>query len=145
MVQGESFLEGISLRDESYDGTGSKWDRKVDPTSVPVDTPSSVTIFHKESESESFQLSPRTEDGGKAHSWLTGGLGQLTDKIEGASSFTMDLGYGLGKPFFTISLSYIPSLQLMAGCFLLSPSPSTSPHGRQSLRFHSLLMLKSKL
>ena len=122
MVQGDSFLEGISLRDETYDGFGSKWDRKVDPfptqtqqqqQSTLPDTPNLVPIFHEaeDDESSSFQLSPRSDIGngnmsktssttGGLNPLLTAGLGQLTDKIEGASSFTMDLGYGLGKLIF---------------------------------------------
>jgi len=129
MVEGDSFLEGISLRDESYDGFGSKWDRRVDPSLHPPKSPSTphhnnlLTILHApdqeegsedtevgSEDEESFQLSPRQEAGPNSSTttsppYLTKGLGQLTDKIEGASAFTMDIGYGLGKlpPWLSLS------------------------------------------
>jgi len=135
MIQGDTFLEGISLRDESYDGKGSKWDRRVDPllqqsSLIDKDTHQqqqnqhpqdpTVKLFQEEEdvaeeaveeENESFQLSQQSsgssssissspmenQTGLNINPLLTDGLGQLTDKIEGASSFTMDIGYGLGK------------------------------------------------
>lgn len=146
MVQGDTFLEGISLRDESYDGKGSKWDRKVDLISTSnsgSDKENVVNIFHQ-IESFDFDLSGGMNsnngssgsstggDGSDASTntntnsnspnglntntnnnfLLTGGLGQLTDKIEGANSFTMDIGYGLGK-FSPLSFFYfLPLFEL---------------------------------
>lgn len=116
--QGAIFSEGISLRDESYDGQGSKWDgRNVEP--VPGDNNE-----HAVSSLNSFQIvginrpdssdvdfggesydgeSIVTDPSGPVAELLTGGLGQLTDTIEGANSFTMDIGYGIGTFYKNIA------------------------------------------
>jgi len=92
MEQGDIFSEGISLQDDSYDGQGGTWDRTVDLPMNSVDKDNSINIFHQ----PELNAGERNRSEGRAL-LLTGGLGQLTDKIEGGNSFTMDLGYGLGK------------------------------------------------
>jgi len=92
MEQGDVFSEGISLRDESYDGQGGKWDRRVEPR-MADNKENAITIFHRPEFNLNEMNSSESISGGEM---LTGGLGQLTDKIEGANSFTMDIGYGLG-------------------------------------------------
>lgn len=148
MLDGDIFLEGISLRDDSYDGLGSKRDRRVlqdqqqhqpivnqQQPHMSLLTPSSlgsstdkenvVNIFHRdavvegEGEDREDDENGENDDEGreredKMNDWdredrkgdeperlLSGGLGKLTDKIEGANSFTMDIGYGLGKNNFS--------------------------------------------
>jgi hypothetical protein len=99
--QGNIFSEGISLRDESYDGQGSKWDRRVEPR-IMDNKENTINIFHRpEFNLNEMNMSSSSINAGgeeRTGEMLTGGLGQLTDKIEGANSFTMDIGYGLGKP-----------------------------------------------
>lgn len=113
--QGDTFSEGISLRDDSYDGQGSKWDRKVEVETASGgdnNNENSVNIFQHRIEppySDASNNSLGEPAGGsdaaedlldvtRPRELLTGGLGQLTDKIEGANSFTMDVGFGLGMP-----------------------------------------------
>lgn len=97
--QGDTFSEGISLRDESYDGQGSKWDRRVDfdgegdtgfKTQSSEPSPDPDIIDFSESNYGEGDAGPEI---------LTGGLGQLTDTVEGANTFALDVGYGLGKSF----------------------------------------------
>lgn len=125
MEQGDTFSEGISLQDETYDGQGSKWDRRVEVEQLNSDTnnnENSVNIFHRNeipysdsagynryNNSEGESEVGTSDDSGRGigedssqdannrpRELLTGGVGQLTDKIEGANSFTMDIGFGLG-------------------------------------------------
>jgi len=107
MAQGESFVEGVSLLDESYDGVGSKWDRDVvPPPSVTEDKTSTTDL-------EIVHEGKGQTSGGELNPILTGGLGQLTDKIEGGTPFTMDMGFGLGKNFFFTSLPELTSPMLI--------------------------------
>ncbi|XP_021950290.2 discoidin domain-containing receptor 2 [Folsomia candida] len=100
--QGSTFSEGISLRDDSYDGQGgSKWDKSVESSSQLGDyneqhagSQNSFQIVHQP-DSPNLGLYFDGESSGPV--MLTGGLGQLSDTIEGANSFTMDIGYGLGN------------------------------------------------
>lgn len=102
MEQGSTFSEGISLRDDSYDGQGgSKWDKSVESSSQLGDyneqhagSQNSFQIVHQP-DSPNLGLYFDGESSGPV--MLTGGLGQLSDTIEGANSFTMDIGYGLGE------------------------------------------------
>lgn len=177
MLDGDIFLEGISLRDDIYDGLGSKWDRQVildqhqpivnqqqlhtslltssssSQGSTVVDRENVVNIFHRSDHGDGER--EEGEDGGgggggndegnddegrvrednmsdwdrdsrsKADRVLTSGLGKLTDKIEGANSFTMDIGYGLGKATYFLllfPLSFLLSVSISL-CLLTSPCP----------------------
>ncbi len=119
MEQGDIFSEGISLRDDSYDGQGSKWDRGVDPMlgensnneNAPV-SQNSFQIIHRPESDFDFSY-----DGENPTTRLTGGLGQLTDTIEGANSFTIDIGYGLGEYnyyLYSVSNKYLRKQFLIA-------------------------------
>lgn len=89
MEQGDVFSEGISLRDETYDGQGSKWDRRVEPVDNNENT---VNIFHRpefnlnemnsSSSSSSSSSSISSISSERSGEMLTRGLGQLTGIVK---------------------------------------------------------------